>query len=94
MDRPDTIIELHRERVQAQAAGVYAGGTYQRPYNGSFTEKGTATLTLALDHVWFVHDAPPRLWQEETSGAAHDPVRHFAMDLVLSDSRIVIEKRG
>lgn len=91
MDRPDTIIELHRERVQAQAAGVYTGGTYQRPYNGSYSERGTATLRLALDRVWFVYDAHPRLWQEETGSPAHDPVRHFAMDLVLSDSRIVIE---
>jgi hypothetical protein len=57
MDRPDTIIELHRERVQAQAAGVYTGGTYEQPYNGSYTEKGTATLTLALDRAWFVYDA-------------------------------------
>jgi hypothetical protein len=94
MDRPDTIIELHRERVQAQAAGVYAGGTYQRLYNGSYTERGTATLTLALDRVWFVFDAHPRLWQEETGSGAHDPVRHFAMDLVLKDSRIVIESVG
>jgi hypothetical protein len=91
MDRPDTIIELHRERVQAQAAAVFAGDTFQRPYDGSFSEKGTATLTLRLDRVWFVLDAHSRLWQEEMGGQARDPLRHFAMDLVLEDSRILIE---
>lgn len=91
MDRPDTIIELHRERVQAEAAAVYAGGSYEKPYDGSYTEQGTATLNLALGRVWFVLDDHNRLWQEVASGSPRDPLRHFALDLVLSDSRIVIQ---
>ncbi len=84
MERPDTTIDLRRERVQAQAAAVYAGGTYPRPYDGSYTEQGTATLALALDRVRFAYDTHRRL-------RARDPARHFAMDPVLGDSRLVIE---
>lgn len=90
MDRPDTIIELHRERVEAQAGAVYAGGSYQQPYVGSYAEEGSATLNLSLGRVWFVFDHHLRLWQEEASGSVHDPRRHFAIDLALDDSRVVI----
>jgi hypothetical protein len=30
MHRPDTIIEIHRERVQDQTAGIFSGDKYGR----------------------------------------------------------------
>jgi hypothetical protein len=51
----------------------------------------TATLDLALDRVWFILDSHQRLWQEETDGESRDPLRHFAIDLVIFDSKIVID---
>jgi hypothetical protein len=51
----------------------------------------TATLDLTLDRVWFVFDAQQRLWQEQAEREFHNPLRHFAIDLVIFDSRIVID---
>jgi hypothetical protein len=93
MDRPDTIIEVHRERVQNQTADIYSGGTYQQPLEitSPIRVTGNGTLNLALDRVWFVLDSHARAWQEFTGGSTHDPLRHFAIDLLLSDSKIVIQ---
>jgi hypothetical protein len=73
MHRPDTIIEIHRERVQDQTVE-----SVDRPGYSA-----TATLDLTLDRVWFVFDAQQRLWQEQAEGEFHDPLRHFAIDLVI-----------
>ncbi|HEX8074224.1 MAG TPA: DUF3892 domain-containing protein [Thermoleophilaceae bacterium] len=96
MERPDTIVEVHRERAQADSAAEYSGGRYTQPYPpGDYMEKGTVTVNLTLDRVWFVLDAHGRLWQEEDApGQAHDPARHFAIDLRLDDSKVVITDIG
>ncbi|HEY7051844.1 MAG TPA: hypothetical protein VH496_06870 [Mycobacterium sp.] len=93
MDKPDTIIEVHRERVQDQTADIYNGGTYQQPLEitSPIRVTGTGTLNLGLDRVWFVLDSHARPWQESVGGSTRDPLRHFAIDLVLTDSKIVIE---
>ncbi|HYO04010.1 MAG TPA: DUF3892 domain-containing protein [Mycobacterium sp.] len=93
MDRPDTLIELHRERVQVQAAAIYNGGHYEQPViiTDPVRVNGTATLNLTLSRVWFLFDSHARLWQEELGGLSRDPLRHFAFDLSLSDSKIVIQ---
>jgi len=93
MDRPDTIIEVHRERVQAQAADIYSGDRYEEPVviTDPVTINGSVTLNLALTRVWFIFDSHDRLWREEIGGAPRDPLRHFAFDLSVSDSKIVIE---
>jgi hypothetical protein len=93
MDKPDTIIEVHRERVQDQTADIYSGGTYQQPLEitSPIRVTGTGTLNLGLDRVWFVLDSHARPWQESVGGSTHDPLRHFAIDLVLTDSKIVIQ---
>ncbi len=90
MDRPDTIIEIHRERVQDQTVGMFSGDKYTQSVDGT-GYSATATLDLTLDRVWFVLDAHRRLWREETDGEARDPLRHFAIDLVIFDSKIVID---
>jgi hypothetical protein len=86
MDRPDTMIELHREQVEAKAGAVYAGDTYTQPYNGGYGVAGTATITLSLGRVWFVEDRHERLWRE----AGQDPERHFALDLEIGDARVLV----
>ena len=90
MHRPDTIIEIHRERVQDQTVEMFGGDKYTEAIDGP-GYSATATLDLTLDRVWFVFDAHQRLWQEQAEGEFHDPLRHFAIDLVIFDSRIVID---
>ena len=90
MQRPDTIIEIHRERVQDQTAEMFSGDKYTQSVDGT-GYSATATLDLTLDRVWFILDAQQRLWQEETEGESRDPLRHFAIDLVIFDSKIVID---
>ncbi|MBO0866679.1 MAG: hypothetical protein J2P16_16590, partial [Mycobacterium sp.] len=90
MHRPDTIIEIHRERVQDQTAGMFSGDKYTQSVDGT-GYSATATLDLTLDRVWFILDSHHRLWREETDGEARDPLRHFAIDLVIFDSKIVID---
>lgn len=90
MHRPDTIIEIHRERVQDQTAEMFGGDKYTESVDGT-GYSATATLDLTLDRVWFVSDCHQRLWQEEGDGELHDPLRHFAIDLVVFDSKIVID---
>jgi hypothetical protein len=90
MHRPDTIIEIHRERVQDQTAGMFSGDKYTQSVDGT-GYSATATLDLTLDRVWFILDSHQRPWQEEVDGQAHDPLRHFAIDLAIFDSKIVID---
>lgn len=90
MHRPDTIIEIHRERVQDQTVEMFSGDKYTESVDGT-GYSATATLDVTLDRVWFVLDSHQRLWQEETDGERRDPLRHFAIDLVIFDSKIVID---
>ncbi|CAM3267424.1 hypothetical protein BST27_09640 [Mycobacterium intermedium] len=91
MHCPDTIIEIHRERVQDQTAGIFSGDKYTESVDGP-GYSATATLDLTLDRVWFIFDSHQRLWQEETDdGELRDPLRHFAIDLVVFNSKIVID---
>ena len=90
MHRPDTIIEIHRERVQDQTVEVFGGDKYTESVDGT-GYSATATLDLTLDRVWFILDSQRRLWQEETDGESRDPLRHFAIDLVIFNSKIVID---
>ena len=90
MHRPDTIIEIHRERVQDQTVEMFGGDKYTESVDGP-GYSATASLDLTLDRVWFVFDAQQRLWQEQAEGEFCDPLRHFAIDLVIFDSRIVID---
>ncbi|HEY1841598.1 MAG TPA: hypothetical protein VGG53_15535 [Mycobacterium sp.] len=90
MRRPDTIIEIHRERVQDQTVEMFGGDKYTKSVDGP-GYSATATLDLTLDRVWFVFDAQQRLWQEVDEDESHDPLRHFAIDLTIFDSKIVID---
>ncbi|OBK40899.1 hypothetical protein A5658_20205 [Mycobacterium sp. 1245111.1] len=90
MLRPDTIIEIHRERVQDQTVDMFSGDTYTEAVDGP-GYSATAKLDLTLDRVWFVFDAQQRLWQEEADGETRDPLRHFAIDLAIFDSKITID---
>jgi hypothetical protein len=90
MQRPDTIIEIHRERVQDQTVEMFGGDKYTESVDGP-GYSATATLDLTLDRVWFLFDAQRRLWQEQTDNEFHDPLRHFAIDLLIFDSKIVID---
>ena len=91
MQRPDTIIEIHRERVQDQTVEMFGGDKYTESVDGT-GYSATATLDLTLDRVWFIFDAQQRLWQEMAdSGETYDPLRHFAIDLVIFDSKITID---
>jgi hypothetical protein len=90
MHRPDTIIEIHRERVQDQTVEMFGGDKYTEAVDGT-GYSATATLDLTLDRVWFIFDSQQRLWQETDEGESHDPLRHFAIDLAIFDSRIAID---
>ncbi|GLD37620.1 hypothetical protein [Mycobacterium kiyosense] len=90
MQRPDTMIEIHRERVQDQTVEMFSGDRYTESVDGT-GYSATATLDLTLDRVWFLLDAGQRLWQEQTEGETRDPLRHFAIDLAIFDSKIVID---
>jgi hypothetical protein len=90
MHHPDTMIEIHRERVQDQTLEMFSGDKYTESVDGS-GYSATATLDLTLDRVWFILDSRDQLWQEEADGDSHDPLRHFAIDLVIFDSKIVID---
>jgi hypothetical protein len=88
MHRPDTIIEVHRERVQDQTVEIFGGDKYTESVDGT-GYSATATLDLTLDRVWFILDSQQRLWQEEIDGESRDSLRHFAIDLVIFNSKIV-----
>ena len=90
MQRPDTIIEIHRERVQDQTVEMFSGDKYTEAVDGP-GYSATATLDLTLDRVWFIFDAQQRHWQEEADGETTDPVRHFAIDLAIFESKITID---
>lgn len=90
MDRPDTIIEIHRERVQDQTVEMFSGDKYTESVDGT-GYSATAELDVTLDRVWFILDSHQRAWQEEIDGEKRAPLRHFAIDLVIFDSRIVID---
>jgi hypothetical protein len=90
MDRPDTMIEIHRERVQDQTLEMFSGDKYTESVDGT-GYSATATLDLTLDRVWFILDAHERPWLEETDGESRDPLRHFAIDLAIFDSKIAID---
>ncbi|OBG25792.1 hypothetical protein [Mycobacterium sp. 852002-51057_SCH5723018] len=90
MHRPDTIIEIHRDRVQDQTAEMFSGDKYTQSVDGT-GYSATATLDLTLDRVWFILDSHQRPWQEEADGELSDPLRHFAIDLVIFNSKIVID---
>ena len=90
MHRPDTIIEIHRERVQDQTVEMFGGDKYTEAVDGP-GYSATATLDLTLDRVWFIFDAQQRLWEEIEDDESHDPLRHFAIDLTIFDSKIVID---
>jgi hypothetical protein len=90
MHRPDTIIEIHRERVQDQTVDMFGGDKYTEAVEGT-GYSATATLDLTVDRVWFIFDSQQRLWQEVAEGEIRDPLRHFAIDLVIFDSKIVID---
>lgn len=90
MHRPDTMIEIHRERVQDQTVGMFSGDKYTESVDGT-GYSATATLDLTLDRVWFLLDSHQRLWQEEVDGESRDPSRHFAIDLAIFDSKITID---
>ncbi len=90
MHRPDTMIEIHRERVQDQTVDIFSGDKYTESVDGT-GYSATATLDLTLDRVWFILDSHQRLWQEECDGESRDPLRHFAIDLAIFDSKIVID---
>ncbi|MHA7648895.1 hypothetical protein ACX9NE_03830 [Mycobacterium sp. ML4] len=90
MDRPDTIIEIHRERVQDQTVEMFSGDRRTESVDGT-GYSATATLDLTLDRVWFIVDSHQRAWQEQAGGEQRDPLRHFAIDLVIFDSKIVID---
>ncbi len=90
MHRPDTMIEIHRERVQDQTLEMFSGDKQTESVDGT-GYSATATLDITLDRVWFVLDARERLWQEEVDGEYQDPMRHFAIDLAIFDSKIVID---
>src|ERR1700744_23852 len=90
MQRPDTIIEIHRERVQDQTVEMFGGDKYTESVDGP-GYSATATLDLTLDRVWFLFDAQQRLWQEQTDNEFRDPQGRFAIDLVVFDSKIVID---
>jgi len=97
MDRPDTMIEVHREVVEQQASGIYAGDHYDQDVDGTgFTAQ--ASVTLELDHVWFIFETVKSLssgnvnlrpWQEEIGGAAQDPLRHFALGLNVGTGSVI-----
>jgi hypothetical protein len=99
MDKPDTILELHRSVVEELAAadftpppadpvpfqaGQIAGGPPQI--------EGDAHVTVALSRVWFYEDANGRVWSEAAGTSEADSERHFAIDLDLGDSRLVITR--
>ncbi|OBJ89908.1 hypothetical protein A5640_25225 [Mycobacterium asiaticum] len=90
MQRPDTMIEIHRERVQDQTVEMFGGEKRTESVDGT-GYSATATIDLTLDRVWFIFDSHERLWQEEVDGESRDPLRHFAIDLVIFDSKIVID---
>jgi len=88
------MVEIHRERVQDLTLEFFSGEKYSQSANGpGYT--ATATLDVTLDRVWFVEDARGRIWREERpeedGGGVGDPLRHFAIDLRIFDSKLTID---
>lgn len=90
MDRPDTMVEIHRQRVQDLTLEFFSSEKYSQPADGPGFS-ATATLDVTLDRVWFVQDARGRIWQEADGDQRRDPLRHFAIDLRIFDSKLSID---
>ena len=67
------------------------GGTFDPIHSAHLQIAREAARQCALDRVWFIFDAQQRLWQEMVDNKTHDPLRHFAIDLVIFDSKITID---
>lgn len=103
MDRPDTIIELHRAVVQKLAAADLPPKERSTPVGGGQSDQfeGTAKVNVSLSRVWFMTDENGRVWSEEAGTPDEDRERHFAIDLRLAnhpaeinlpDSKVVVTK--
>lgn len=84
MERPDTVIELHRTVVQNMFFERLPPQSVQKPFQQSVAT-GTAILNLVASRVWFHVDASGRRWRRRVNGAAVDLERHLAFDLELGD---------
>jgi hypothetical protein len=86
MDRPDSLLELHREVVEALTLAKLPTKTYPGvPVGDTLLYKGMAHVTAGPSRVWFYEDANGRTWQEAPGGSDADRERHFAIDLRLAD---------
>lgn len=101
MDRPDTILELHRSVVEELAAADFEPpATDPVPFQTGQVE-GEAHVDVSLARVWFHEDERGRIWSEAAGTPDAERERHFAIDLRLADhapelgledSRLVISR--
>lgn len=99
MDRPDTILELHRGVVEELAAADFEPKAFPPEPIDSPDAQGDVHVAISLARVWFAHDGNGRAWAEPAATADAERERHFAFDLLLSghpaatglaDSRVVL----
>lgn len=99
MDKPDTILELHRSVVEELAAADFEPKEFLPEPIDNPDAKGDAHVTISLARVWFAHDVNGRAWEEAAVTPDAERERHFAIDLRLSghpsatglgDSRVVL----
>jgi hypothetical protein len=85
MDKPDTLIELHRTVVEELAIAEFVPKpSVATPFATELAE-GLAHIEVALSRVWFHEDGSGRVWSEAAGTPEADRERHFAMDLRLAD---------
>jgi len=90
MDRPDTVIELHRTVVEQMLFDRVPPTSLEPiPFNVSVLGlpvlEATAHVHYAASRVWFHVDAAGRRWRQRDGATTTDLDRHLAFDLRLGD---------
>jgi hypothetical protein len=91
VEGPDAIIEIHRQYIQDRTDIAYGTTRRVAPILNDLLYVGSCALDVSVDRVWFVKDARGRVWKERTDGRWHDPQRHYAIDLAISNAAVRIK---
>ncbi|MGH2711898.1 MAG: DUF3892 domain-containing protein [Actinomycetota bacterium] len=101
MDKPDTIIELHRAVIEEIGKEEFRPEPNPPAPFQTQEVQGTATVDVSVSRIWFATDENGRVWDTDAGTPEEERERHFAFDLRLrdhppelglADSKIVVTK--
>jgi Protein of unknown function (DUF3892) len=94
MENPEALVEFHRDIVTEMGRSRFEDVNETEEIEeqaGPAKFTGEATVGLRFGEVWFLRDPHRRPWTEAAGSGFAPPERHFAIDLLFKDSKIVVE---